>query len=533
MSRKTKKRRKTSLLYVLSFMLAIMAIFTVPPLASMAATAQTTIIALSSDHSTYQIGEKVTVTIRVSAPDGSYLTKAYCGFGYNSSTMKKLTDTDTEDHIWLTSDKPVKWLSGDIEFEMKADGKMFFIAGAYDGEGVIKAYRADGSRMSCPRASVVYKIGTGIYTPTSDCNLASCIITDANTGETINFNRDFDPNIVEYWAEVPVDTESISIDAKTELAEDTMLLPENVTLVAGENLIKVGVQSVGGGTKEYLFHITRPTETAEVSEIRIYDDKGNQISYPFAPEIHDYDINVDEDCRSIRFEADGTNGSAEYPDNLEIYPGYNSKIVTIKTATDQKEYEYYIYRKLSSLSMSSLVIDTSDGQSYPLTPDFSPETEKYELSVPSDVSKAYVHYTLANKDDYLKEEYNEVKLDHGNNVIDLVVTDGVNERTYEINIIREEATVFTQENDEGTPKLNDKEHVGFQYTDLVLIAGIGALIIAIVLIGSILFIRSEKKEYLDSNEAVSAQREKERKARLQKIEKEMKKEKKARKSKKG
>ena len=312
-----------------------------------------------------------------------------------------------------------------------------------------------------------------------------------------------------------------------------MLLPETVTLVAGENLIKVGVQSVGGGTKEYLFHITRPTETAEVSEIRIYDDKGNQISYPFAPEIHDYDINVDEDCRSIRFEADGTNGSAEYPDNLEIYPGYNSKIVTIKTSTDQKEYEYYIYRKLSSLSMSSLVIDTSDGQSYPPTPDFSPETEKYELTVPADVSKAYIHYTLANEDDYLKEEYNEVKLGHGNNVIDLVVTDGVNERTYEINIIREEATVFTQENDEGTPKLNDKEHVGFQYTDLVLIAGIGALIIAIVLIGSILFIRSEKKEYLDSNEAVSAQREKERKARLQKIEKEMKKEKKAGKSKKG
>lgn len=533
MSGKSRKNCKTSLLYVLSFMLAIMAVFTVPPVTSMAASNQTTIIALSSVHGTYQIGEKVTVTIRVSAPDGSYLTKAYCGFGYNSSTMKKLTDTDTEDHMWLTSDKPVKWLSGDIEFEMKADGKMFFIAGAYDGEGVIKAYRADGSRMSCPRASIIYKIGTGIYTPTSDCNLASCIITDANTGETINFNRDFDPNIVEYWAEVPADTESISIDAKTELAEDTMLLPENATLVAGENLIKVGVQSVGGGTKEYLFHITRPTETAQVSEIKIYDDKGNQITYPFAPEIHNYDINVEEDCRSIRFEAEGMNGSAEYPDNLEILPGYNSKVVTIKTSTDRKEYEYYIYRRLSSLSMSSLVIDTSDEQSYPLTPDFSPDIEKYELTVPSDVSKAYIHYTLANADDHLKDEYNEVKLNHGDNVIDLVVTDGVNERTYEINIIREEATVFTQENDEGTPKLNDKEHVGFQYTDLVLIAGIGALIIAIVLIGSILFIRSEKKEYLDSNEAVSAQREKERKARLQKIEKEMKKEKKVRKSKKG
>lgn len=533
MSGKLRKNCKTSLLYVLSFMLAIMAAFMVPPVTSMAASNQTTIIALSSDHSTYQIGEKVTVTIRVSAPDGSYLTKAYCGFGYNGSTMKKLTETETEDHIWLTSDKPVKWLSGEIEFEMKADGKMFFIAGAYDGEGVIMAYRADGSRMSCPRASVVYKVGTGIYTPTSDCNLASCIITDSNTGEAINFNRDFDSNITEYWADVSADTESILIDAKTELSEDSILLPEDMTLAPGENLIKVGVQSVGGGTKEYLFHITRPTETAQVSEIKIFDDKGNQISYPFAPEIHSYDITVEEDCRSIRFEADGMKGSAEYPDNLEILPGYNSKIVAIKTSTDRKEYEYYIYRKLSSLSMSSLVVDTSDGQSYPLTPEFSPETEKYELSVPSDVSKAYIHYTLANADDYLKEEYNEVKLDHGDNVIDLVVTDGANERTYEVNIIREEATVFSQESDEETPKLNDKEHVGFQYTDLVLIAGIGAVIIVIALIGSVLFMHGEKKEYLGSNEALAAQREKERKARLQKIEKEMKEEKKGRKSKKG
>ena len=126
------------------------------PVFSYAGSNNTTIIALDPNRD-YAKGEKVTVTVGISSTDGSYLKSANCGFGYNGATMRLLTETDTPDHFLVESDTPKKWLYYDLEFEMIADGKMYFIAGAYSGDGVIKAIKADGSRVDLPRASVVLK----------------------------------------------------------------------------------------------------------------------------------------------------------------------------------------------------------------------------------------------------------------------------------------------------------------------------------------------------------------------------------------
>lgn len=515
-----KIRKQICFLITAVFLLLSFAAYPKPAFAD----TQTTIIIFDSVKSTYQVGDRIKATIRVSSPDGSYLTKAYCGFGYNASTMRKLTETDTQDHIWLTSDTPVKWLSGDIEFEMKTNGKMYFIAGAYSGDGVIEAYRADGSRIKCPRASVVYKIGTGIYTPTSDCNLDTCIIADAATQEAISFNRDFDKNITEYWGTVTPNCSELKIDAVPEKEEDTIVLPESLKLTAGDNEIIIGVQAVNGEVKNYIFHITKPIEAVSISDIIIKDKNGNKIPYTFDPATTSYDIEVAEDCDVIQFEAvtEG-NTQVQYPSTTALSPGYSTKYVIAKTSTEEKTFEFYFYRKLSSLSLSSIVIETSDEAVYPMEPEFSPEITEYEIKVPSDVNKAFVTYTIANPNDYLKEEIDEVSLTHGTNDIVLSVTDGINEKTYTIHLLRDERVVFTKEaEEEFTPPRNHSEHTGFSYLDLFFIAIVGMiLIMAVIGVIALMTIHS-KKDYDISNEAISDQREKERKQRLKAIEKQKK-----------
>lgn len=496
-----------------------------------AANGQTTIIVLDQAKNSYQVGEKVQATIRVSAPDGSYLTKAYCGFGYNASTMKKLTETDTQDHIWLESDTPVKWLSGTIEFEMRTDGKMYFIAGAYDGDGVIEAYKADGSKIRCPRASVVYKIGTGIYTATSDCNLESCEILDPKQN-AVSLNREFDKNITEYWAEVPASCDILSIQAIAENAEDTVIIPEDLSLSSGENDITVGVQAVSGEVKDYIFHITRPAEVVEITDMHLYDVSGIEIDFDFKVDTYSYDINVPEDCDSISFVADtGDRTTVEYPTDLTLTPGYSSKYVTVRSASEEKVYEFYICRQLSSLSLSSLVVETSDEATYPLDPAFDPEIMEYNLNVPSDVTTASVIYTVANETDLVKEDLNEISLVHGDNDITLTVTDGVNEKVYMIHLKRDEKIIFTKPTEKADDflHLNTTEHVGFRYIDLFFVAVIGSILIVVVIGCVILMLAHSKKDYDMSREAISDRNEKERKKRLKAIadaEKKAKKEKK-------
>ena len=489
-----------------------------------AAPNQTTIIMIDNVKETYEIGEKITATIRVSAPNGAYLTKAWCGFGYNSSTMKQLTETDAQDHIWLTSDTPSKWLSGSIEFEMKANGKAYFIAGAYDGDGVIQAYQADGSRISCPRASVVYKIGTGIYTATSDCNLSDCIITNKNTGAKIQTNRDFDKNITEYWAEVPSSCTELEISAEVEQDDDTVILPEQLTLQDGDNDIKVSVQAVSGETKDYIFHITKPKSPIVVTNIRITDQDGQEIQYNFDPEKTSYELSVPQNVTSIYFDAKiGEDTEASYPSTTDLDQGYSFKYVNVKSPSEEKTYEFYIFRELSSLSLSSLVVDTSDGIGHPFNIPFDPEQTDYFMNVTSDVRKATVSYTVANAGDYVKNNVSEVNLDYGDNPVVITVTNGILEKTYTVHIQRADRVVFTASDaseDDGIPH-NTTEHVGFKFNNLLPLAILGGGGITAILGFAIYHTIDERNEYKNSDEAAANRAEKERKRRLKALEKEM------------
>ena len=500
-----------------------------------AANGQTTIIMIDNLKSTYQIGERFTATIGVSAPDGSYLTKAWCGFGYNASTMKQLTETDTKDHIWLTSETPAKWLYGSIEFEMTADGKAYFIAGSYDEEGMIEAYRADGSKIRCPRASVLYKIGTGIYTRTSDCNLSSCEITDAEIGTPISFNRNFDKNITEYWADAPASCRSLNVHSTAEQAYDTIILPENLELQPGANTIRIGVQAVSGEVKEYLFHITKPEIPATVTNIIIRNEKGNEIPYSFDPDTLSYDLTVSNDTDKLYFEAIAANETmVDCPSPAIIPQGYSFQYVTARSESEEKKYEFYIFREISSLSLSSLVVETSDGAPHPFDQPFQPDQTEYWMQVPSDVRKATITCTVANPGDKILEGPGEIELVPGENVIPIVVSNGLMDKTYTVIISRDEKVVFTKEAEEESegPKLNQKEHKGYEHRNLVIIGILGFLGVAACVGIAMLVTAYHGKDYHTSEEAEADRQEAARKKRMKAIEKEKQKAKKEKEKKK-
>lgn len=493
-----------------------------------AASNQTTIIMIDNVKSTYDIGEKVKVTVGVSATDGSYLKSADVGFGYNAATMKKLTETDTEDHFTVSSDTPSKWLYYSMDFEMTANGKMYFIAGAYSGDGVIVGRRADGSRIDLPRASVVYKIGTGIYTKTSDCNLSEISIKDKKTGNEISFNRNFDKNIVEYSGSVSADVSELEIDAKAENPDDEVILPE-LKLNPGDNCVNVGVKAVDGTIKEYKFNIHRPNQVVEVSDIIIKDNNGSEIHYNFDPEQNSYEITVGNDTDSVNFDLKAANNytKAEYPISNDIETGYNVKIVKAYTDTDEKTYSFNIVREFSPLTLSSLVVELSDETSPEFDKPFDPNVTEYSLkdNVPADVKSAKLIYTLGNSEDHVKESNLEFPLNSGDTTLSLTVTDGINEKVYSVSLTKDEYE-YIDVQDETEPETTvvvPADYTENMPTNLIAFLVIGLTIFAgfvLVLVG-ILF--KQNSQYQKTDEAKAEQNEKDRKRRLKAKAKERKK----------
>lgn len=487
---------------------------------------QTTIIMLDKVKSSYDVGERIKVRVGISSTDGSYLKSANVGFGYNGATMRLLSETDTQDHFTIESDAPQKWLYYDLEFEMITNGKMFFIAGAYDGDGVIVARKADGSKITLPRASVVYKIGTGIYTKTSDLNLESASITDKATGEAVSFNREFDKNITEYYAEVASSVSEISIDAKAESEEDQVILPDT-NLIPGDNDIEIGVKGLDGTVKKYVFHIHRPAEMVAVEDISLTDDQGRKVSYTFNQDTLSYDINVDEHVSKITFEPKAGNDKTKFdlPVVDKIDAGYNIKTIKAYTDTDEKTYEFNIFRELSSLSLSSLVVEASDETAPALTPAFSPDVFEYEASVTADVRSVKLVYTLGNSGDMVKDAPEDITLNAGDNYCSVTVTDGINERVYSVIIHKAEyVRVTTEETKEIKAPIIPKDFTHYKKVNLTALLIGGGAVLLVILCASAYHVIKENTQYNKTEDAKENQTEKERKKRLKEKAKERKRE---------
>lgn len=494
-----------------------------------AAANQTTIIMSNNIKDTYDIGEHVTFTIGVSSTDGSYLTKAWCGFGYNQSTMKVVSETDTEDHVWAVSDTPTKWLYKDIEFEMTANGKCYFIAGAYEGDGKIVGYRADGSRLELSRASLVYKIGTGIYTKTSDCNLKELVVTNAETGEELKFNRDFDKNITEYTCtEGYVGLNELNISGEVENSQDHIELPEDLTIKSGMNDVAISVVASDGEKKEYVLHIEKPSVPVSVGDIRISSDTGEEVSYSFDKDTLQYELTVPSDYNSLSFNAVGLGEgcSVEYPSVTDLEPGYNIYYVRVSTDSEQRKYEFYVMKELSELSLSSLVLEGSDEIVLEFDKPFSPENTIYEARVPADVSYCTVSYTLGNTSDQVEETEDRRELVEGINFVTVTVTDGTYSKEYLVKVTRDayEDVETIEEETVDEDKRNLLPFTSYEFKDLIPLAVAAAVFIIVLIVAILLRLKAAGKDYAESSEAASDKNERERAKRLKQMAKQRKKE---------
>ena len=501
----------------------------IQPKMSYAASDQTTIIMLDKV-GPYQIGDKVKVTVGVASTDGAYLKEAWCGFGYNGATMKLLSQTDTEDHFMIKSDVAKKWLYYEMEFEMTANGKMFFIAGAYSGDGVIQAIKADGNHISLPRASVLYKIGTGQYTKVSDCNLESVTIVD-DQGNIIEMNRSFDKNITDYNTTLDASVQTVNINAVAENKMDEVITPDT-SLSPGENKKTVQVKATDGTVKEYNFTFYKPEYSADCENIILKKADETNIDYSFDKTVFRYDLTVPNDCESVIFEAQvSENVQYEVKEGNDLEVGYNTKTVRIYTESDEKNYEYFIYREPSPLTLTSLVAEGSDELTIKLDPEFSPDTLEYKGTVTPDVRRVKFIYTLANEEDVIKEDP-EYSLQVGDNECTITVTDGINEKQYKVTITRPAyEQVIVEEEDSPQNPVTPKPFTVFEKRNLTFLVIAASIIFIVMAAANIIKTKKIEKEYNASEEAEIERLIKERNDRLKKKEKERKKQEKNKKSK--
>lgn len=508
------KKKFWKMLTIIAFVLFCLKI--IGPVISHAAE-NTTIIYLDPNRN-YEKGEIVKIRVGISSTDGSYLKSADCGFGYNGATMKLLTRTDTETHFHVESDTPVKWLYYDMEFEMKNDGSMYFIAGAYDGDEVIRAIKADGSVIKLPRASVVKKIGTGIYTNVSDCNLES-ITAKTNSGVEIEWNRPFDKNITEYWANVDPEIDSISFEGIAENKNDKVIMPDQ-ELKAGENIKNVYIEAEDGVKKKYTFHIIKPEQPLSVKDIIIKDQNGNRIDYTFSEEETEYYLELDNSIEKISFEgkSDFPYVKFDYDPKKDVREGYENFDVTAKTESEEKVYHFNTFRKTPPLRIISLIGELSDSTILKFDQEFDAEIYDYTAKCTSDIRKVKFVYTLADEQEYLKDDAT-FELDEGVNVCKLTVTDGINEQDYQVTIIKNAYDVTEKKEEPRGPIINNREIQGFIHKNRTYLSIIAGIICIPLLVLSVIQIKNKVSEYQASDEKRLLEEENDRKKRWKEIKK--------------
>lgn len=511
---------KKKLLTILVFVL--FCFFVIRPVLRVHAAENTTIIALDPNKD-YQKGEVVKVTVGISSTDGSYLKSADCGFGYNGATMKLLTETESVDHFYVESETPAKWMYYTMEFEMINDGKMYFIAGAYSGDGVIKAIKANGSRIDLPRASVVYKIGTGIYTKVSDCNLGKAELT-TSTGSEIELNRAFNENINEYWATVDSSVSEINFNVDVENKDDKVILPDG-KLEAGENIKDVYVEATDGVRKTYTFHITRPEQPFSLSNIKVTTNDGTEIPYDFDENTTEYYLEIDSKVDKLTFTPESEYGYMKYNGigTVTLKEGYVNLVVTAATDSETREYHYNIFRKYPELAITSLIGELSDDTILKFDQEFDPDIYDYTAKCTSDIKKVKFVYSLADDDEYLKDDA-VYTLDEGANICNLVVTDGANEKTYKVTIFKDAYDVTEKEKEENKPFINNRTIQSFIYKSKWPLAVVGIIILVGFIGVSAKQITGQVKDFDGSEEQQIIEEEEDRKRRLKEIKKKRKEE---------
>ena len=208
---------------------------------------------------------------------------------------------------------------------------------------------------------------------------------------------------------------------------------------------------------------------------------------------------------------------------VTLKEGYVNLVVTAATDSETREYHYNIFRKYPELAITSLIGELSDDTTLKFDQEFDPDIYDYTAKCTSDIKKVKFVYSLADDDEYLKDDA-VYTLDEGANICNLVVTDGANEKIYKVTIFKDAYDVTEKEKEENKPFINNRTIQSFIYKSKWPLAVVGIIVLVGFIGVSAKQITGQVKDFDGSEEQQIIAEEEERKRRLKEIKKKRKEE---------
>ena len=250
----------------------------------------------------------------------------------------------------------------------------------------------------------------------------------------------FDPETYEYTLDdVENDKASVNITYVTSDTDATVTGDGNQNLSVGDNSLKVTVTAQDGTTtKEYTINIRRKSDDSSLKSLTATSDPAGTLSPAFDPATTTYTYSVDADEDSVTISAEPTDSNATVSGTGTYNPRTDGPVEIIVTSENGTTKTYTVnfdVAKSSNADLSNLGVT---GQT--ISPAFDKDTTTYNVTVPSDKTKATITAEVAD-DRSTVTGTGEQDLNYGENTFDVKVTaeDGT-EKTYTVNITREKKT---------------------------------------------------------------------------------------------
>ena len=188
-------------------------------------------------------------------------------------------------------------------------------------------------------------------------------------GQTeVDYDPDFDPDILDYTATVPTGTPEIRFEVQKGAETSTVSYPDGLNLVAGNNTKRIKITAEDGTSRIYTFTINRPYNQSNKLKNIIVRDANNNYSYTpnFDPDVNEYNLTVPNEVKVVEVIGELLDESATIKGSGYAYnlAAKENKVVltVISEAGVENEYIINIYRTPSDNANISAITILETGQ---------------------------------------------------------------------------------------------------------------------------------------------------------------------------
>ena len=264
-------------------------------------------------------------------------------------------------------------------------------------------------------------------------------------GQTeVDYDPNFDPDILDYTATVPTGTPEVRFEVEKGASTSTVSYPDGLNLVAGNNTKRIKITAEDGTSRVYTFTINRPHNQSNKLKNIIVRDANNNYTYTpdFDPDVNEYNLTVPNEVRVVEVIGELLDDSATIKGSDLAYnlaAGDNKVILTvISEAGVENEYVINIYRTPSDNANISSITIIETGQVIVC----SDGLYDYTITVANDLAAASLLPILAHdgaRYDITKTAIPLVTSQPNEFEIEVTAEDGVTKHTYHIHIIKDKS----------------------------------------------------------------------------------------------